>query len=133
MTKCLMSFITAVMAGFFGLSITACSVDYDGNSCDEPELVGTWDAVSSQYYAEGEGYTKPGLATGYWVITDRTITQYDHTNTPGAAEGYSYDGRRLNIGGRRVVEVVSVSQQQMLLRTAENERIYRETTYKRRK
>ena len=32
MTKSLLYLMTAVMAGFFGLSITACSVDYDGNS-----------------------------------------------------------------------------------------------------
>ena len=132
MTKSLLYLMTAVMAGFFGLSITACSVDYDGNSYDEPDLVGTWDAVSSQFYAVGEGYSKPGLGDGYWVITDRTITEYDHNNTKGTTTGYTYDGKKLNIGGNRLVEVVSVNKQQMLLRWEVGEGICRETTYKRR-
>lgn len=60
MTKSLLYLMTAVMVGIFGLSMTACSADYDGNSTDEAELVGTWDAVSSQFYAEGKGYSQPG-------------------------------------------------------------------------
>ena len=75
--KSLLYLMTAVMAGFLNFSLTACSVDYDGNDYEAPEIIGTWDAVSNQYYAEGEGYSQPGLSTGYWVVTDRTITEYD--------------------------------------------------------
>ena len=125
--------MTAVIVGIFGLSMTACSADYDGNSYDEAELVGTWDAISSQFYAEGEGYSQPGRGVGYWVITDRTITQYGLTDEARPPSGYTYDGRRLNIGGQKVHEVVTLTQEQMLLRTKVEKGIYRETTYKRRK
>ena len=52
--KSLLYLMTAVMAGFLNLSLTACSVDYDGNDYETPEIIGTWDAVSNQYYVEGE-------------------------------------------------------------------------------
>ena len=133
MTKSLLYLMTAVIVGIFGLSMTACSADYDGNSYDEAELVGTWDAISSQFYAEGEGYSQPGRGVGYWVITDRTITQYGLTDEAGPPSGYTYDGRKLNIGGQKVHEVVTLTQEQMLLRTKVEKGIYRETTYKRRK
>jgi hypothetical protein len=132
MTKSLLYLMSAVMAGVFGLSITACSADYDGNSTDEAELVGTWDAVSSQFYAEGKGYSQPGLGDGYWVITQRTITQYDHKDEASPPSGYIYDGRKLNIGGAIEHEVVTLNRQQMLLRTEVQKGIYREITFKRR-
>ena len=43
--KSLLYLMTAVMAGFLNLSLTACSVDYDGNDYETPEIIGTWDAV----------------------------------------------------------------------------------------
>ena len=132
MTKSLLYLMSAVMAGVFGLSITACSADYDGNSTKETELVGTWDAVSSQFYAEGKGYSQPGLGDGYWVITQRTITQYDHQDEASPPSGYTYDGRKLNIGGTIEHEVVTLNRQQMLLRTEVQKGIYREITFKRR-
>ena len=132
MTKSLLYLMTAVMAGVFGLSITACSADYDGNSTDEAELVGTWDAINSQFYADGKGYSQPGLADGYWVITQRTITQYDNKDEAGPPSGYTYDGRKLNIGGTIVHEVVTLNKRQMLLRTEVQVGIYREITFKRR-
>ena len=130
--KSLLYLMTAVMAGLLNLSLTACSVDYDGNDYDNPEIIGTWDAVSSQYYAEGEGYSQPGLSTGYWVVTDRTITEYDHSDASTSAAGYTFDGRKLIIDGRKSCEVVTLTQQQMLLRTPVKEGFYKETTYKRR-
>ena len=134
MTKSLMSLMTAVMAVFFGMSITACSVDYDGFECDEPELVGTWDAITSQFYVENEGYSMPGLGDGYLVITQNTITEFDHKNNITMnAEGYTFDGRKINIEGQSEREVVTLSQQQMLIRTIVAKSVYRETTYKRRK
>ena len=132
MTKSLLYLMSAVMAGVFGLSITACSVDYDGNSTEEAELVGTWDAVSSQFYAEGQGYSQPGLGDGYWVITQCTITQYDHKDEASPPSGYTYDGRKLNIGGAIEHEVVTLNRQHMLLRTEVQKGIYREITFKRR-
>ena len=130
--KSLLYLMTAVMAGLLNLSLTACSVDYDGNDYDNPEIIGTWDAVSSQYYAEGEGYSQPGLSTGYWVVTDRTITEYDHSAASTSTAGYTFDGRKLIIDGRKSCEVVTLTQQQMLLRTPVKEGFYKETTYKRR-
>lgn len=132
MTKILLYMMSAVMVGILGLSITACSADYDGTSTDDAELVGTWDAVSSQFYAEGKGYSQPGLGDGYWVITQRTITQYDHKDEASPPSGYTYDGRKLNIGGAIEHEVVTLNRQQMLLRTEVQKGIYREITFKRR-
>ena len=130
--KSLLYLMTAVMAGLLNLSLTACSVDYDGNDYDNPEIIGTWDAVSSQFYAEGKGYSQPGLGDGYWVITQRTITQYDHKDEASPPSGYTYDGRKLNIGGAIEHEVVTLNRQQMLLRTEVQKGIYREITFKRR-
>ena len=45
--------MAAVMAGIFGLSITACSANYDGFDSNDAELIGTWDAISNQYYSVG--------------------------------------------------------------------------------
>ena len=125
--------MTAVMAGFLNLSLTACSVDYDGNDYETPEIIGTWDAVSNQYYVEGEGYSQPGPSYGYWVVTDRTITEYDITDADAVTTaGYTFDGRKLNIAGRQVCEVVTLNGQQMLLRAEVGEGLYKETTFKRR-
>ena len=131
--KSLLYLMTAVMAGFLNLSLTACSVDYDGNDYEAPEIIGTWDAVSNQYYVEGEGYSQPGPSYGYWVVTDRTITEYDITDADAVTTaGYTFDGRKLNIAGRKVCEVVTLTGQQMLLRTEVGEGLYKETTFKRR-
>ena len=131
--KSLLYLMTAVMAGLLNLSLTACSVDYDGNDYDNPEIIGTWDAVSNQYYVEGEGYSQPGPSYGYWVVTDRTITEYDITDADAVTTaGYTFDGRKLNIAGRKVCEVVALTGQQMLLRAEVGEGLYKETTFKRR-
>jgi hypothetical protein len=53
MTKSLKYLMAAVMAGIFGLSITACSADYNGFDSNDAELIGTWDAISNQYYSVG--------------------------------------------------------------------------------
>ena len=125
--------MTVVMAVFLNLSLTACSVDYDGNDYETPEIIGTWDAVSNQYYVEGEGYSQPGPSYGYWVVTDRTITEYDITDADAVTTaGYTFDGRKLNIAGRKVCEVVELTGQQMLLRAEVGEGLYKETTFKRR-
>ena len=131
--KSLLYLMTAAMAGLLNLSLTACSVDYDGNNYETPEIIGTWDAVSNQYYVEGEGYSQPGPSYGYWVVTDRTITEYDITDADAVTTaGYTFDGRKLNIAGRKVCEVVALTGQQMLLRTEVGEGLYKETTFKRR-
>ena len=131
--KSLLYLMTAVMAGFLNLSLTACSVDYDGNDYETPEIIGTWDAVSNQYYVEGEGYSQPGPSYGYWVVTDRTITEYDITDADAVTTaGYTFGGRKLNIAGRKVCEVVALTGQQMLLRAGVGEGLYKETTFKRR-
>lgn len=132
MTWNLKYLMAAAMAGIMSLSMTACSADYNGYDNDDAELIGTWDAISTQFYAEGEGYSKPGLGVGYWVITDRTITQYDCTDEASPPVGYSFDGRKLNIEGREEHEVVTLTKQQMLLRTEVRQGIYQEITYKRR-
>ena len=131
MTKSLFYLMTVGLAGVFNISMTACSVDYDGNDCDDSELIGTWEAVSSQYYSDEEGYSLPGPGDGYWVITDRTITEYDRANmVVKNTAGYSFDGRKLNIDGRKACEVVTLSQQQMLLRTKVRDGRYQELTFR---
>jgi len=133
MTKRLMYLMATMMAVLFSFSTTACSVDYDGNDGNDAELIGTWDAVSHQYYAEGEGYSMPGPADGYWVITARTITAYNKVDvTTSATAGYTFDGRCLNIDGHAVCEVVTLTRQQMLLRKQVQQGVYQETTFKRR-
>ena len=69
MTKSVLYLLATTVAGFFSFTMSACSVDYDGNdSSRDAELIGTWDAISSQYYAEGEGYSMPGPGGAYWVM-----------------------------------------------------------------
>ena len=134
MTKNMLYVMVAVMAGFVSLSMTACSVDYDGNDGkNDAELIGTWDAVSQQYYVDNEGYSQPGPAGGYWVITARTITEYQQVNASASSSaGYTFDGRRLNIDGRTTCEVVTLTQRQMLLRKQVQQGKYQEITFKRR-
>ena len=121
------------MAGFVSLSMTACSVDYDGNNENDADLIGTWDAISQQYYANNKGYGKPGPAGGYWVITARTITEYQQVNAVASTTaGYTFDGRRLTIDGRTACEVVTLTQRQMLLRKQVQQGKYQEITFKRR-
>lgn len=134
MMKSLLCVIAAVMAGFVSLSMTACSVDYDGNDGEnDADLIGTWDAISQQYYVDNEGYSQPGPAGGYLVITARIITEYQQVNaTASISAGYTFDGRRLNIDGRTVCEVVKLTRQHMLLRRPVRQGVCRETTFKRR-
>lgn len=134
MTKSVLYLLATTVAGFFSFTMSACSVDYDGNdSSRDAELIGTWDAISSQYYAEGEGYSMPGPGGAYWVITDRTITEYDkQKGTPWPTADYTYDGRRLIIGGEKVCEVVALTRRQMLLRQPVQEGVFRELTFNRR-
>ena len=133
MTKNMLYVMAAVMAGFVSLSMSACSVDYDGNNENDADLIGTWDAISQQYYADNEGYGKPGPAGGYWVITARTITEYQQVNAAAiTTAGYTFDGRRLTIDGRTACEVVTLTQRQMLLRKQVQQAKYQEITFKRR-
>ena len=134
MTKNMLYVIAAVMAGFVSLSMSACSVDYAGNDGkNDVELIGTWDAISQQYYVDNEGYGKPGPAGGYWVITARTITEYQQANAiASTTAGYTFDGRKLTIDGRTACEVVTLTRQQMLLRKQVQQGVYQETTFKRR-
>ena len=133
MTKNMLYVMAAVMAGFVSLSMSACSVDYDGNNENDADLIGTWDAISQQYYVDNEGYSQPGPAGGYWVITARTITEYQQMNASASrAAGYTFDGRRLTIDGRTACEVVTLTQRQMLLRKQVQQGKYQEITFKRR-
>jgi hypothetical protein len=133
MTKNYLYVMAAVMACFVSLSMTACSVDYDGNAENDAELIGTWDAICEQYYADNAGYGMPGRASGYWVITARTITEYQQANAiASTTAGYTFDGRRLTIDGRTACEVVTLTRQQMLLRKQVQQGVYQETTFKRR-
>ena len=126
--------MATMMALLFGFSISACSVDSDGNdSSGDAELIGTWDAVSIQYYTEEVGYSRPGAGGAYWVITARTITEYSRMDdAAGQPVGYSFDGRRLTIDGRKACEVVTLTRSQMLLRQQVQAGVYQETTFKRR-
>jgi hypothetical protein len=131
--KSLLFLMNAVMAGFFSLSMAACSVDYDGNDDSNEDLIGTWDAISEQFYADNEGYGLPGPAGGYWVITARTITEYQQVNAAAiTTAGYTFDGRRLTIDGRTACEVVTLTQRQMLLRKQVQQGKYQEITFNRR-
>ena len=131
--KNLLYLMNAVMAGFFSLSMAACSVDYDGNDDNNEDLIGTWDAVCEQYYVDNEGYSQPGRAAGYWVITDCTITTYQQPNaTVSSTAGYTFDGRKLNIEGHETCEVVALTREQMLLRKQVQQGVFQETTFKRR-
>ena len=53
MTWNLKYLMAAAMAGIMSLSMTACSADYNGYDNDDAELIGTWDAISNQYYSVG--------------------------------------------------------------------------------
>lgn len=128
MTRSLV-YLIAMIAGF--INLTSCSMDYDGNDYKEPQLIGTWDAISRQYYAADEGYSMPVPGVGFWVVTSTTITNYEGA-APTTA-GYTFDGRQLNIEGRKVMDVVTLTEAQMLVRTQLDNGKCEETTYKRRK
>lgn len=133
MTKRLMFLKATTMVVLFAFGMVACSVDYDGNHENDADLIGTWDAISEQFYADNEGYGLPGPAGGYWVITARTITEYQQVNAAACTTaGYTFDGRRLNIDGRTACEVVTLTQRLMLLRKQVQQGGYQETTFKRR-
>ena len=131
--KSLLFLMNAVMAGFFCLSMAACSVDYDGNDDSNEDLIGTWDVVCEQYYVDNEGYSQPGRVDGFWVVTARTISAYQQTNaTTCTTAGYTLDGRKLNIEGREACEVVALTREQMLLRKQVKQGVFQEVTFKRR-
>lgn len=126
-------YLMTMMAWIF--SLTACSVDSDGNDYDAPvqDLIGTWDVVCSQCYEEGEGYGMPVPEIDCWVITANTITKCNRaTGLRERSVGYTFDGRCLLIDGSSACEVVTLSRQLMLLRQKVDPDVFRETTFKRR-
>ena len=118
------------------LSLTACGGDDDdeidtggGNSS---VLVGTWDAVSSRYY-DNKGWEEIEDETGYWVFTETTVT--DHFGEEDLYDGqtlnYTFDGKRLVIGGVIIWEVVKFTNNTMILKT-KIIGAYQETTFRKR-
>ena len=95
-------------------------------------LVGTWDAVSSRYY-DNKGWEEIEDETGYWVFTETTVT--DHFGEEDLYDGqtlnYTFDGKRLVIGGVIIWEVVKFTNNTMILKT-KIIGAYQETTFRKR-
>ena len=84
-----------------------------------PSLVGTWDAVSSRYYDENGGNVIEEEDTGYWVFTETTVT--DHFGEDDLYDGqtlnYTFDGKKLVIGGVFIWDVIKFTSNTMVLKT----------------
>jgi hypothetical protein len=89
-----------------------------GNQETTPSIVGTWDAVSSRYYDDnGENVIEED--TGYWVFTETTVT--DHFGEDDLYDGqtlnYTFDGKKLVIGGVFIWDVIKFTSNTMVLKT----------------
>ena len=114
------------------LSFTACGGDDENDGGDSSALVGTWDAISSRFY-NNDGWEETEDETGYWVFTETTVT--DHFGEDDILDGqtlnYTFDGKKLVIGGVITWEVVRFTGNTMILKI----KIiggYQETTFKKR-
>ena len=133
---CSMMTMLAMMVAV--LSFTACggSDDDEFDSWSEPStkhsLIGTWDAVSSRFYND-KGWEKTEKETGYWVFTETTVTDHFGENDllDGQTLNYTFDGKKLKIGGVIIWEVVKFSGNSMVLKAKIIEG-YQETTFKKR-
>lgn len=96
-----------------------------------PSLVGTWDAVSSRFYNDN-GWEEIEDETGYWVFTETTVTDHsDNDILDGLTLNYTFNGKKLVIGGYITWEVVRMTGNTMVLKT-EIIGAYQETTFKKR-
>ena len=116
------------------LSFTACGGDddeIDTGGGDSSVLVGTWDAVSSRFYND-DGWEEIEDETGYWVFTETTVTDHsDNDILDGLTLNYTFNGKKLVIGGYITWEVVRMTGNTMVLKT-EIIGAYQETTFKKR-
>ena len=109
--------------------------DNSGNNQDTtPSLVGTWDAVSSRYYDDNGENVIEEENTGYWVFTETTVT--DHFGEDDLYDGqtlnYTFDGKKLVIGGLIIWDVVKFTGNTMILKIKILGGAYQETTFKKR-
>ena len=86
---------------------------------EAPSIVGTWDAVSSRYYDDNGGNVIEEEDTGYWVFTETTVT--DHFGEDDLYDGqtlnYTFDGKKLVIGGVFIWDVIKFTNNTMVLKT----------------
>ena len=120
--KKLYSTILVLATMVAALSFTACGGDNDDEIDTGGEnssvLVGTWDAVSSRYY-DNKGWEEIEDETGYWVFTETTVT--DHFGEDDLYDGqtlnYTFDGKKLVIGGVFIWDVIKFTNNTMVLKT----------------
>ena len=116
------------------LSLTACGGDdddIDNGGGNSSALVGTWDAVSSRFYND-EGWEETERETGYWVFTETTVTCHDADDLlDGQTANYTFDGKKLVIGGIAFWDVVKFTGNTMILKI-KIIGAYQETTFKKR-
>ena len=90
-----------------------------GNQETTPSIVGTWDAVSSRYYDDNGENVIEEEDTGYWVFTETTVT--DHFGEDdlyyGQTLNYTFDGKKLVIGGVFIWDVIKFTNNTMVLKT----------------
>lgn len=90
-----------------------------GNQETTPSIVGTWDAVSSRYYDDNGENVIEEEDTGYWVFTETTVT--DHFGEDDLYDGqtlnYTFDGKKLVIGGVFIWDVIKFTSNTMVLKT----------------
>lgn len=90
-----------------------------GNQETTPSIVGTWDAVSSRYYDDNGENVIEEEDTGYWVFTETTVT--DHFGEDDLYDGqtlnYTFDGKKLVIGGVFIWDVIKFTNNTMVLKT----------------
>ena len=93
--------------------------DSGSNQETTPSIVGTWDAVSSRYYDDNGGNVIEEEDTGYWVFTETTVT--DHFGEDDLYDGqtlnYTFDGKKLVIGGVFIWDVIKFTNNTMVLKT----------------
>lgn len=79
-------------------------------------LVGTWDCVKSQFYSDGGDYHEEE-ESGYFVITDKTITVYDTNDLlNGDVVYYTIEGDVIYVGGFPVYTIVSLDETTLKLK-----------------
>jgi hypothetical protein len=89
MTKSLKYLMAAVMAGIFGLSITACSADYDGFDSNDAELIGTCKVIDDVTTTGGAlvGTNNGTIYACYYTGTTRAVSIVGSNNTDGKTVG----------------------------------------------
>lgn len=103
-----------------------------GNQETTPSIVGTWDEVSTRYY-DDKGWEEIEEGTGYWVFTETTVTDHFGENDlyDGQTLNYTFDGKKLVIGGIIIWDVIKFTSNTMVLKT-KIIGAYQESTFRKR-